>query len=375
MLNIFNNIIIISNFALSLVYAHVLNYKYELLKKRDEPFLYYYDQLHDNEKRIYNSIKDQIESAIQRGHGLYDFEIYEIPVRHESEASLAGFRATSAFVMDNPKYFWIGHGNEQKITTLGNMIKEMHIGFKQSYTEDEIIKMYNEINKAVAPIVDAVNKIPTICEKLKYIHDYLIKLIVYKYGDDYNKYNIYGALIDHESVCEGYAEAFTFISQLTNIPTIIVNSETHEWNFVKMDDDKWYAMDVTYDDPKIGNMEFKSGNDKNKKYDYFLIGTESSIITDNVKMLYRESPDHKLLNYLLVESSTGFNFPELSDKSYNCPIDKKTNYIQDYYIPNKHIYIYVLIGLGILFIISFVGMCIRGSKWGNKRKSSSQSQN
>ncbi|KAG4095403.1 hypothetical protein H8356DRAFT_1687043 [Neocallimastix lanati (nom. inval.)] len=352
--------ILIACFILYLTYANVVDYKYNTtLFKRDNSSRYYYNQLHSNEKEIYDSLEKQIESALSNGSGLYDFEIYGISIDHESDATVVGFRSTSAFVMDNPKYFWIGHGNEQKITTLGHVIKEMKISFKYSYSEEDIIRMYNEINSSVAPVVEAVNKTPTTCEKLKYIHDYLIKSIVYENGDDYNKYNIYGALVDHRSVCEGYAEAFTYICQLVDIPSIIVNSQTHEWNFVQMDDGQWYAMDVTYDDPKIGNMEFKSGNDKNKKYDYFLVGKNSQITSDNIRMPYSQSADHQLLDYLLVESSKGFEFPNISDEAYDCPIERDTNYIKDFYVPNKAIYTYILIGLVVLLVLSFIISCIK----------------
>jgi len=370
-LQILSGFILISSYIFSLVYTHAINFKHDIsYNKRDDDdsLYYYYNQLHSNEKKIYDNLKKQIEKALEKGYGLYDFDIYDISIYEESNASHVGFRATSAFVMDNPKYFWIGHGNEQKIATLGNYIKEMHISFKNTYSEDDIISYYNQINDIIAPVVETINGISTVCEKLQYIHDYLVKLIVYKYDQDYSRYNIHGALVDHESVCEGYAEAFTYICQLAGIPSIIVNSKTHEWNFVKMDDGQWYAMDITYDDPKIGNMEFKSGDDRNKKYDYFLIGKNTEIITDNKRMPYNESPDHQLLDYLLVESSTGFEFPDISDEAYKCPINMKTNYIQDYYIPNKQLYIYVIIGIIILFVGSLILSCIKGARQGRLRK-------
>jgi len=368
------NIISISCLLFSTVYAHVINYRNVTSHiKRDESLFYYYNQLHDNEKQIYISLKTQIENALRNGGDLYNFSIYDIPVEHESEASIIGFRATSAFVMDNPKYFWIGHGNQQKITTLSNVINEMQINFNQDYTEDQVIDNYKQIKEVGKKLKEKIDTIPTLCEKLQFIHDFLIRLIVYIYDENKSRYNIQGALIEHESVCEGYAEAFTYICQLVNIPTIIVNSKTHEWNFVKMDDGKWYAMDVTYDDPKIENIEFKSGDDRNKKYDYFLIGKNTQIITDNQRMPYNQSKDHQLLNYLLVESSTGFEFPELSDDAYYCPIDKTTNYIKDFYLPNKSIYIYIIIGIAAAFILAILYSCIKGAIRSRSSKSSQRS--
>jgi len=317
---------------------------------------------------IYDSLRSQIDNALESGSGLYDFYIYDIPIDNEDEATLAGFRATSAFVMDNPKYFWIGHGNKQSTTTTNNIIKEMVISFNESYPEDEIVGMYNKLNEKIEPVLTVLNTLPNNCEKLKYIHDFLIQNIVYENGEEYSKYNAYGALVENESVCEGYAEAFTYICQLVNIPSVIVNSQTHEWNYVKMDDGKWYAMDVTYDDPKIGYMEFKTGDDRNKKYDYFLIGKNSIVTSDNKKIPFKDSRDHQALDYLLVESAVGIEFPEISDDPYDCHLNLPTNYIQDYFIPNKKLYLYILIGLAALFVLSVFCLCIRSFKSNNEEK-------
>jgi len=371
----FNSIIILSTFAFSIVSSYTptlySNYTESSLNKRqDDTLYYYYNQLHSYEKTIYDKLKEKIEKGIETGQNLYDFTIYNIPIKGSVDASLAGFRSTSAFVMDNPKYFWIGRGNQQSITTLDNVIQEINISFKRSYEEEELVGMLNQVNENIKDLINQLHFQPTTCHKLQYIHDYLIKTVVYQYGDDYSRYNLYGALVDHASVCEGYAEAFTYICQLVGIPSIIVNSDSHEWNLVQMDDGQWYAMDITYDDPKINNMEFKSGDDRNKKYDYFLIGQNSQITNDNVRMPYSESKEHQILNYLLVEDSTGFEFPTVAKEAYNCPIKKSTNYIFDYYLPNKMMYLYLLIGLLAVFLVTIIVTCIRSRNNEAKRRQS-----
>ena len=60
-------------------------------------------------------------------------------------------------------------------------------------------------------------------------------------------------------VCEGYARAFKVLCDKLDIPCILANGnaksspngegEAHMWNEVGMDDDKWYAVDVTWNDP------------------------------------------------------------------------------------------------------------------------------
>jgi len=373
-MKIANHIILLSSIILSTVYAITFNYNstypFDISKRSesDQSMYYYYEQLHSYEKKIYDELREQIEIGLQNGHPLYDFVVYNIELHSESDASVAGFRATSAFVMDNPKYFWIGRGNQQSITTLGNHIKELSISFKRSYPEENIISMLNQVNNNIADILTEVSALPSTCEQLQRIHDYLIKKVVYQYGEEYSRYNLYGALVDNASVCEGYAEAFTYICQQLGILSIIVNSETHEWNLVKMDNGQWYAMDITYDDPKINNMEFVSGDDNNKKYDYFLIGKNSKITNDSKKMVYKDSEEHQILDYLLVESSTGFEFPEVADEAYDCPIKKRTNYINDFYVPNLRLYIYILIGIMTLFVVCIILMCIKSRVNKHKRR-------
>ncbi len=71
------------------------------------------------------------------------------------------------------------------------------------------------------------------------------------------------------SVCEGYARAFKCLCDKLSIPCILATGnaknsksgagEAHMWNEVQMDNNEWYAVDVTWNDPII------AGADNNKK--------------------------------------------------------------------------------------------------------------
>ena len=110
------------------------------------------------------------------------------------------------------------------------------------------------------------------------VHDYLINTIEYETTISKNNiYNIYGALVQNESVCEGYAKAFKYLLDELQIPCVMVigqatnskgETENHAWNYVQINGN-WYAVDTTWDDPVIiGNGII--GNDV--KYKYFLKG-------------------------------------------------------------------------------------------------------
>jgi len=359
------NLFLIVATLLSIVCANVIRKENFLLGKRfSTTQTYYYDQLDEKEKIIYDTIKNQIEKVLgneslnnSEDYSLYEFKISDINLDRYEEKNQC-HRANSALIMDNPNYFWLG-GNKQVNMYLGNITTDITIKFDRNYEESSLLSMYREIQQAVQPVVEKVNQLATTCEKLKYIHDYLIKQIVYSDEEDQNNYNVYGALVKHSSVCEGYAEAFQYICQLTNINSILVNSQTHEWNFVQMEDGRWYAMDITYDDPKISKLEFKSGNDKNKKYDFFLIGTNSQFMHNDKKIIYRDSIEHRLIDYIVVTQATGFQFPELSEEAYSCPLKFSTNYIKDYYIPNKNIYFWLFIALAVILVILIILICVK----------------
>ena len=89
---------------------------------------------------------------------------------------------------------------------------------------------------------------------LKTIHDYIINNTTYdkdrsdKKIINYKSDNAYGALIEGYGLCGGYTDAMMLFLEKFNIPNIKIATENHIWNYVKIDD-KWYHLDLTWDDP------------------------------------------------------------------------------------------------------------------------------
>ena len=110
-------------------------------------------------------------------------------------------------------------------------------------------------------------------EKIKSIHDYIINTTKYDTDRSDNKITkyhsdiAYGALIEHYAICGGYADSMKLFLDKLNIPNYKISSENHIWNLVKLDN-KWYHLDLTWDDPVTS-----TGEDV-LEYDYFLITTE-----------------------------------------------------------------------------------------------------
>ena len=94
-------------------------------------------------------------------------------------------------------------------------------------------------------------------------------------------------------VCEAYARAFKVICDQLDIPCVLAvgyarssrsaNGEDHMWNEMKMDDGKWYAVDVTWNDPYDDQNRQVSGMEYRK---WLLLGSED-IVAPN--MTFAES--------------------------------------------------------------------------------------
>ena len=109
----------------------------------------------------------------------------------------------------------------------------------------------------------------TTYQKVQAIYDWITRNVRYdkKNLDDnsyYLKYTAYAAAINKTAVCQGYANLFYRLANDAGIDCRIVagqgNGGGHSWNIVRMDDDKYYCLDATWDEGQT-------------KYSYFLKGT------------------------------------------------------------------------------------------------------
>ena len=133
-----------------------------------------------------------------------------------------------------------------------------------------------ELDKAVKNLLSKLDLDGnTDYQKVKAIYDYLCENITYDYDNLYDdshrlKYTAYAALINHTSVCQGYATLFYRLALELGVDSRIIigigNGGLHSWNIVALDG-KYYNLDATWD----------AGYDD---YDWFLVCN-------------RNFPDHK----------------------------------------------------------------------------------
>lgn len=158
--------------------------------------------------------------------------------------------------------------NDIKITY--DMFGKIEINITKSYTEEEINKINNEVDKIIR---ENIKSSMDDKEKIKTIHDYIINNT--KYDSDRSDRNIikyksniaYGPLFEHYGICGGYTDTMALFLNKFNIPNFKIISENHIWNAVLLDG-KWYHLDLTWDDPVEA-----TGKDT-LQYNIFLISTK-----------------------------------------------------------------------------------------------------
>lgn len=212
------------------------------------------------EENIYSdleSLSDRMEEEIQKGSD--SFTIY---LKDLDPAELGQINEFSDGIF--------GRGEAYVVSDfIGDTYKKVTITIKQSIN---YYAMQAYVNGS--PIPDAEPKAEKLYEIVKDIldsqitegmsdyekelalHDYLTTHC--KYSADTTQpaesdiYRAYGALVNQDAVCNGYAEALQLLFACVGIRSEFVvgtaDGIDHAWNLVEIDG-KWYHLDATWDDP------------------------------------------------------------------------------------------------------------------------------
>ena len=283
---------------------------------------YFYNQLDEKSRIIYRAFesnKEQIKT------GTYQIELgtsfSDILSQSNGQELLGEYyqSAIEAYTYDNAEVFYLSprkmYLNIETTTRGGNSTYNVYInsGNEANYLAEEF-NSKEQIDQAISQIEQVKNQIiqnktGNTYEDIKMVHDYLIDNISYDSSlSKANIYNIYGALVNRECVCEGYARAFKYLLDELNIPCVMVigtgtnsqgETENHAWNYVQLNGN-WYAVDTTWDDPVVIGGGTAS---EESRYKYFLVGAEFI------------NQDH-IPNGQFTEGGKTFSYPVLSNTNY-----------------------------------------------------------
>ena len=283
---------------------------------------YYYNQLDNTSKLIYDTIESNLSNMTS---GNYEIKLssqiadvlYEDYGENKLDTSFQS--AWDALMLDRVDTFFID------VTKVNLKMRKTTYGKKVTYalsiapadsngylangleSKEKVDNILNEIKETRDNIVKRLNGIDY--NKIMHAHDWIINNLQYEQNiTNNNVYNLYGALIEKSAVCEGYAEALKYILDEVNIPCVLVSgtatnsegkTERHEWNYVQLYG-KWYAIDSTWDDPVVKGTGYVSDSIKHR---YFLVGSN-------------EMNKNHFPNGQMTESGQKFVYPTIEIEKY-----------------------------------------------------------
>lgn len=282
----------------------------------------FYNQLNARQKNFYDKLKSTSISTIKsagKGTGSFsDYNMIEFTLAGATDLTLTGIWngsdialnanskalesqlytdmcvAIEAFRYDEPSALWttyMFYGYYYNVTnSTTRKVTRLVFGFDLAY-EGREEQMYSDMMGNADIIVNAVKAEATdTYSKILLAHDVLAE--INEYADtpsdepSHPQHLAYSGLTlntdgnGFDPVCDGYSKAMKILCDKLNIPCVLVVSDDHMWNNIKMDDGRWYNLDLTWND---------TGNDP---YAYFLIGSDTVVNG----YAFKSEPQHQELN-------------------------------------------------------------------------------
>lgn len=223
---------------------------------------YYYNQLNEVEKEIYNNLILFKESFLNGEEITFPIQPCAKNNKQEEYVYYATLmkRVVRAFTYDNPEAaIWFNNykrgyffSNDYTYLILRpKNLNELNTNLSVNNIRIEL----SEFEKISSDFVKTLSG--TDMEKLKNIHDWLIQRTEYDYSYMLpDTGTAYGTIVEQRSVCSGFAAAYKYIADLAGLQTLYVTGKfrdtqtgqyvPHAWNIVYVNK-QYYLVDVTLD--------------------------------------------------------------------------------------------------------------------------------
>ncbi len=235
------------------------------------------------------------------------------------EALLSDFiAARDAYMLDHPDLFYVDF-DKMSITQEGSGVT-MGIGREDTYFHDGFNA--DNVDSAISTFHAQANSIASIAnnqnllkDKIKAAYNAVIASCSYALEADVtipgNETFVripYGALVTGEAVCAGYAQALKVVLDKMGVTNVLVQGVyddgtykgPHMWNYVRMDDFRWYMLDATMED----GLRESTNNAASESF---------FLITGLDKLMDAYQPNGVVS---LSSKSMEFSYPDLSIKEY-----------------------------------------------------------
>ena len=159
--------------------------------EKDVSVYYYYEQLSADDKMMYNKLLA----------GIHDLK-ESIDTNSKDEDKV--IRIMNMINRDHPEIFWI----EKMATSTSS--KKCYATYEYTYSQKEIAKRQQEIKESTKDIIRKLRRQKDRYHRMKMAYKYIIDTVEYDLESEDNQ-NLYSSLLNHESVCAGYAKGMQYL--------------------------------------------------------------------------------------------------------------------------------------------------------------------
>ncbi|MCI8992728.1 MAG: hypothetical protein HFG80_08435 [Eubacterium sp.] len=238
---------------------------------------YYYNRMDEWQRKVYDRMDEAAKYYLNmnanapsvRGQYCIPVDLYDLQI-YDDELTDIYF----LFIHSNPQYFflsnglmWNGYSAGFNRTVVGNVYMFVYDGMANGSARRAAV---NEVNGQVDVALAAARKASSSqLGQEKAVHDWICARVAYdfefieitdasqvdSYEETHCTQSAYSVLrksppsdkTQLETVCAGYAQAYSLLCNALDIDTITVTSETHQWNQTRLNGN-WYIVDCTWDD-------------------------------------------------------------------------------------------------------------------------------
>lgn len=213
----------------------------------DSRFYPYYNMLDESLQSLYRQIYANANALSQSF----------LPIVSVNTEQL--MKVFESVINDHPELFWLETAYSCRYSADGTVV-ELTLEFNE--TADNLEEEKVNFSAAANQIIAGANNLNSNYEKEKYVHDALAEMVQYNISASMNQ-SAYSALVNHATVCAGYARAYQYVLQELGIPTYYCtgfSGENHAWNIVELEG-AYYNVDVTWDDLEPCSYEYFNKTD------------------------------------------------------------------------------------------------------------------
>ncbi|MBR3691334.1 MAG: hypothetical protein IKL89_01370 [Clostridia bacterium] len=209
----------------------------------------------ENRQKFYRELYLAAEEFLAAGRDAAPEDGYVIAALDYEALGVDAYTAVEIwkiFFVDHPEYYWLANRATVSANRLNMYVYAEYAAAAERRNTDRALEAGKKL------ILSAADGLTGDVERAVAIHNRLLEVAVYLYGEDGKTpsdapfaHNIVGVLTGLGGVCDGYAKAYALLLREAGIPCLFVDGIAedigHAWNIARLDG-SWYWIDPTWND-------------------------------------------------------------------------------------------------------------------------------